>query len=129
MFLGKYKNTVDNKGRLNLPKEFRQKLGKCLIIVNSIFGTNRCLDAFPVGEWASIEKAMSQKPRLNNRSKFQIYYLSGAFECAIDDGRVTIPKTLREYAGIEENVVLGAAGSKFRIWDQGAWINVFKEKP
>ena len=133
MFRGRYEHTVDPKGRLSIPAKFREVLlGKGderLMITNFVVNSRRCLDVYPMDEWLRLEEAVGAKPKFERRMvQFQNYYLGGAVECSVDPhGRVLIPSTLREYAGLKRNVMLVSAAEKFRIWDRGVWQEVFNE--
>ncbi|MEK7207734.1 MAG: cell division/cell wall cluster transcriptional repressor MraZ, partial [Pseudomonadota bacterium] len=42
--------------------------------------------------------------------------------CELDgSGRILLPPPLREFAGLNKDVVLIGQGNKFEIWDEGAW--------
>jgi len=133
MFRGRYEHTVDPKGRLSIPAKFREVLlGKGderLVLTNFVVNSRRCLDVYPMDEWLRLEEAVRTKPKFDRRMvQFQNYYLGGAVECTADaNGRVLIPPTLREYAGLQRNVVVVSAAEKFRIWDKTAWQEVFNE--
>lgn len=36
-------------------------------------------------------------------------------------GRLLLPPELREFAGLERDVVLVGQGNKFELWDEQAW--------
>ena len=58
--------------------------------------------------------------------RFQNYYFAAAHDCVIDkQGRILLPPSLREYAGLNRDVVFTSALEKFRIWDRAQWKQVF----
>ena len=60
---------------------------------------------------------MSSKLRRLNRAIF-----ATAFSTHLDgQGRVALPAPLREYAGIEEDVVVAGANNYLEIWSKDLW--------
>jgi MraZ protein len=133
MFRGSYQHTVDSKGRLSVPAKFREALlGKGddrIVITNFVVDGARCLDVYPLDEWARFEEQIRAKPKFERRMLlFQNYYLGGACECLMDkQGRILIPPLLREYANLKRDVVLVSALEKFRLWNQETWKKLFAE--
>ena len=41
--------------------------------------------------------------------------------------RILIPKSLREYANLEKDIVLVGNLDRFEIWDRGQWDKINKE--
>ena len=127
MFRGRYEHTVDNKGRLSIPSRFRDLLGDRysdhLIVTNF----DRCLVAYPKEEWEILERKAASLPQLKKEVKaFQRYFISGAAECPLDkQGRILIPPTLREYAGLERDVVVVGMLKKIEVWSASRWKEAF----
>ncbi|MGK3947044.1 cell division/cell wall cluster transcriptional repressor MraZ, partial [Streptomyces caeruleatus] len=49
-------------------------------------------------------------------------FLSGAADEVPDkQGRITIPASLRQYAGLTRDLAVIGAGARLEIWDSGAW--------
>ncbi len=133
MFRGSFEHTLDSKGRLSVPARFRDVLiGKGderIVITNFVVDGTRCLDVYPLDEWARFEEEIRKKPKFDRRVVlFQNYYLGGASECIVDkQGRILIPPMLRQYANLKRDVIVVSALEKFRVWDQEAWRKVFTE--
>ena len=54
--------------------------------------------------------------------KFVRFFLAGAATVELDkQGRILIPTVLREFAGLEEDVVVVGVGSRVEIWDKSRW--------
>jgi MraZ protein len=54
-------------------------------------------------------------------------YVSGAVECDVDDsGRILIPPTLREHAGLKKDVLWAGAGKYAELWDSATWKKHFE---
>ncbi|NIR16931.1 MAG: division/cell wall cluster transcriptional repressor MraZ, partial [Desulfobacterales bacterium] len=52
---------------------------------------------------------------------YRRYFISGAQECPLKQGRITIPQDLREIAGLKREVVLVGELRLFEIWDKEKW--------
>jgi MraZ protein len=62
-----------------------------------------------------------------NAIKYIRYFISGAQECPLKQGRITIPPDLRETAGLKKEVVLVGMINKFEIWDREKWEEEFQQ--
>ncbi len=127
MFRGRSKHALDEKGRLAIPARFKEALnGKgvnCLILTNQ----DSCLWAFASDDWKTIEEKASDLSLFDQAvNTYRRYFISGAQECLIKQGRITIPPDLREIAGLKKEVVLVGALKLFEIWDREKWDEEFE---
>jgi MraZ protein len=133
MFRGMFEHTIDEKGRVAIPARFRETLlannDDRLIVTKFIVSSVRCLDVYPYTVWQQLEERLRAQPQFTQRMmKFQNYYFAAAHECTLDkQGRVLLPPTLREYAGLKKDVMFTSALAKFRLWDREQWNRVFGE--
>jgi len=131
MFRGKFEHTIDEKGRVSVPARFRELLQATnddrVVITNFLMASTRCLDVYPHAAWLQLEERLHTKPQFDQRvMRFQNYYVANAHECVLDkQGRILLPTPLREYAGLQRDVVFTSALDKFRIWDRAQWNKVF----
>jgi len=121
MFMGEYSHTIDTKGRLIVPAKFRDSLGDAFMVSKGMDG---CLFVYPLSEWATIEEKFREIPlTTKDARKFSRFFFAGAAECEIDkQGRVLIPGTLKEYAGIEKEVVSVGVLNRIEIWSKQRWL-------
>ena len=116
---------IDPKGRLSFPTTFRKALGSSVevCITNNLYKGHRFLDLYTQNEWKKLEQNISRMPRLKSEVQaFQRFYLSGGELCTLDSqGRVLVPQHLREYASLEQDIVLVGMGHKIEIWNDKAW--------
>lgn len=132
-FRGNFDYSLDEKGRVSVPSQFRSVLSKrntkLLVITNFICDGARCLEAFTEEDWRKFEQNLSKKSRFDPQlKKLENFYLSRAAECSLDSsGRINIPQNLRTYAGLEKDIVFTASLHGFRIWDQRVWNLIFQE--
>ncbi len=117
MFMGEYNHTVDAKGRLIIPSKFRDVLGDTFVVTKGLDG---CLFVYDNAEWNAFEEKLKTLPLTNkNARQFVRFFLAGAAEVEVDkQGRILIPSVLREFAGLEKDVVLIGVASRIEIWDK-----------
>ncbi|GAB6161026.1 division/cell wall cluster transcriptional repressor MraZ [Desulfothermus naphthae] len=121
MFRGHVYRTLDTKGRLILPPEFREivlsqnEAGR--IMLTNLDG---CVVGYTYPKWLELEQSFNEINLLNRRLRdFQRFFISGAKEVVMDSqGRILVPPHLRKYAKLNREVVLAGVGHKFEIWDQ-----------
>lgn len=120
MFLGTYAPKLDEKGRVILPAKFRDELAGGMVVTR---GQDRCLYVFSQREFESVVDKMRQAPVSSKQSRdFQRLFLSGASQEIPDkQNRITLPGSLREYAGLERDLTVIGAGSRAEIWDTATW--------
>jgi MraZ protein len=128
MFRGRYEHTIDAKGRTSLPVRYRDVLASLAerrIVMTSAL--DPCLVAYTTGEWSAFEERLSKLPQFDRHvQKLKRIYVSGAVECEVDDsGRILIPPTLREYAGLHKDVLWAGNGKYAELWDKATWKKFF----
>lgn len=124
MFRGSYEHSVDSKGRVSVPSKFRDIIadrydGRLVMAMDF----DRCLTVYPLEEWEKLEEKIKTLPMMQKEVKdFMRFFFSSATECELDkQGRILIPPTHRERAGITKNVTLVGIINKIEIWDAEAW--------
>ena len=103
MFMGEYSHSIDAKGRLIIPSRFREELGEEFVLTKGLDG---CLSIYPRKEWEAFEQKLSQLPLTNKNARaITRFFVAGAAPCELDrQGRILVPATLREYAGLEKDL-------------------------
>jgi len=120
MFKGQYNHSVDAKGRIIMPAKFREILGEEFVVTKGMDG---CLFVYSNEEWENIENKFRNVSSANKDArKFMRFFFAGAADCEVDkQGRVLIPPKLREYAGLQKEVVLAGVGNRIEIWNAENW--------
>jgi MraZ protein len=120
VFLGTYAPKLDDKGRVILPAKFWDELSNGLVITR---GQERCLYVFTEREFEDVHAKIRQAPVSNKQARdFLRVFLSGASQERPDtQHRITIPSTLRDYAGLGRDLTIIGAGSRAEIWDTDTW--------
>ena len=85
-----------------------------------------CLYAYTFSEWEQVESRILAA-KSANMAEFRRFFLGNSCECMLDNqDRILIPKSLREYAGLEKEIVLVGNLDHFEIWDRAKWDEVNK---
>jgi MraZ protein len=129
VFRGRYEHTIDAKGRTSVPARYRDALsaaGERRVVVTSAL--DPCLVAYSPAEWGSFEDKLAKLPQFDRAvQKLRRIYLSGAVECEFDDvGRILVPPTLRDHAGLKKDVLWAGAGRYAELWDKEEWQRHFE---
>ena len=120
MFFGEFEYRIDQKGRVPFPPRFRAELKQGVVLTP---GIEKCVTAYPLSEWKKLATTLTDgsvapsKIRMLNRAIF-----ATAFSTSIDgQGRVALPLPLRDYAGLEYEVVIIGANNYLELWNKEQW--------
>lgn len=119
-FMGTFRPKLDEKGRLFLPAKFRDALAEGVVVTQ---GQEHCLvvwppEVFDVEADKAAERSMTDKAARG----YQRMFFSGGDEVVPDkQGRVSISAGLREYAGLEKDVVVIGVRNRLEIWNPTSW--------
>ncbi len=130
MFTGHYINTIDDKGRISIPSQFRQAISNQEI--NSLIVTKHfdgCLYGYTLDSWQDILSKVATLPQSKKEVKaYQRFVISSAVECVFDKlGRILIPAKQREYAQISKEVMFAGVGTRIEIWSREVWDKVIED--
>ena len=110
---GKYKHTLDPKGRVFVPAKLREKLGTEFYIAKA---PDACLTIYTEAEWQRLQDHFNELPP--SKSRHMRVFLANVCKCEPDkQGRFLIPTTLRDYAGLKQDVTLIGQAGHAEIWD------------
>ena len=120
MFLGEYSHTIDDKGRLTIPSKFRGAMAAGLVVTR---GFDRSLMLYPLEEWTEMAERLINKPISDSTVRtFRRRLFSGAIDLSPDNfGRIVIPPYLREFAGIDSEVVVAGMYDYVEVWSIDSW--------
>lgn len=137
-FSGEYHVSVDAKGRVSIPSEFRGALAE-QYASDSLFVTRNeeGLIAYPPSSWEEARKKVEALPPGKTRDSYMRARIAPAKECTFNaQGRIQIPQSLRDVAGLEDCAVIVGLGDKVEIWNRAAHAlktaadeNVLNEDP
>ena len=125
MFRGQFSHTVDPKGRLSIPADFREVLADGFGDKLMIAPNGNALEVYPERRWKELEDKIGELPLLDpDRRMFQHRYLSGGKAVMLDpQGRIQIPQNYRERAALVKDVEIVSMMTYFEIWDKERWAH------
>ncbi|WP_028708189.1 division/cell wall cluster transcriptional repressor MraZ [Propionicicella superfundia] len=120
MFLGTYTPKLDEKGRIILPARFREELTAGLVLARN---QERSIVIWPRAVFeAEALRALEGPSTLQKVRDYQRMLAAGATEETPDkQGRITIPPPLRQWAGLERDVVVIGALNRVEVWSPEGW--------
>ncbi|BDR58299.1 division/cell wall cluster transcriptional repressor MraZ [Xylocopilactobacillus apicola] len=126
MFMGEFRHSLDQKGRIIIPANFRNELGKIFIVTRGMDG---CLFIYPQKSWdLLVDKLATLSLTKKDARSFSRFFYSGASECEIDkQGRVNLPQNLITFANLDKDCVILGVNSRVEIWDAKTYEKVDEE--
>lgn len=125
MFRGLTAVSIDAKGRITVPSHYRRMFidesdGELVLTIDT---EERCLLLYPASVWQQIEERLESLPSFNAAARrIQRLLIGHATDLELDrQGRVLLPTLLREYAGLDRNVMLVGQSNKVEIWGEAQW--------
>ena len=118
MITGQYRNALDDKGRLLVPSRLRQSIAGNTLVITS--GLDHCLWLFPPEEWTQLSDQLMEaaSPFTRRARVLQRRIIAPAQEVELDKtGRVLIPPSLKETAGLQKECILHGIKKDIEIWD------------
>jgi len=130
--LGEFDCKLDAKGRLMVPSSLKKQLPNVEaegLVINR--GFEKHLVIYPKKVWEGIVAELSKLNQYEKKTReFIRFFTRGATELNVDaTGRVLLPKSLMEFAGIEGEVVLACQFDKIEVWSKAAYDNLLDNEP
>ena len=119
MFRGGVDHQLDDKGRITIPAKFRSSLSPVCFLTR---GWHGCLFIFPWDKWREIEQRL-EAVRITDMQAIAVQrFFSSGTEVQLDaQGRLFLPPQLREYAGIQKDVVIRGTANRIEVWSKANW--------
>ncbi len=119
-FVGLYRHQIDDKGRLAVPSKMRAQLAGMFHVAQWL---DTCLAILPDDEWDRITSSVAALPMTDPRTRALERRLFGkAVRLELDrQGRILLPQHLREFAGLEGEVVVVGLQNRVELWSQDRW--------
>jgi len=119
-FFGRYEHTIDEKGRITIPSEYREVLGDSVYVTQGFDGN---LQAFHIQMFERLSEQLRSIGFLSPNSRLLRRLLfSNAKQINFDSaGRILIPAFLRETANLEATAMVVGMGEFFEIWTPERW--------
>jgi MraZ protein len=124
MFRGASKVSLDAKGRLAIPSRYRERImARAEGHLVATADLDHCLLIYPLPDWEEIEQKLVDLPGLDKHVR-QLQRLMVGYATELDmdgHGRILVPRELRDFAGLDRQVMLIGQGKKFELWDEERW--------
>jgi len=123
VYFGETAINLDAKGRLAMPMRYREAIQEqCngrLVLTYSAFDSG-ALYLYPEQEWERVRDEVTGLSTFNPGHRSLQRKLVGSASAVEPDGngRIQLPQTLRQVAGLEKRVVLLGMGNRFEIWNE-----------
>ena len=123
MFRGSSFHNLDPKGRLIIPARFRDVLKQSSVDGLMISTMDGALSCYTFEEWRKIEeRILNLTVKGEHLRRFRRIFVGAAHECMLDkQGRILIPPSLRQHAGLKKEVVLVGVLDHFEVWAKKSW--------
>lgn len=125
MFRGINKVSIDGKGRMALPTRLRETLQQVCLgnVVLTIDIREKCLMLYPLAEWEKVQATLTGLANVRSEIRtVQRLLIGHATDLELDSqGRVIIPKLLRDFAELDKKLILLGQGNKIEVWNEALW--------
>lgn len=120
MFLGEYRQAIDGKGGLLLPRQYSVELAGGMVVTR---GFERNLMLFPQPEWHLLAQKVLNRPlsHLQSRSLRRRLFSKAAVINVDKNGRIQIPASLCDFAELDGEVMLAGMYDYLEIWSMRLW--------
>jgi len=120
MFLGQFYHSLDEKGRITIPANFRELMSDGAYVTQGFDQNLKLLTEQAFNEMAEKVNALSETdPKIRMLRRL---FFSSAGKVDLDRlGRVLIPQFLRSFAKLEKDAVVVGVGEAIEIWSPAAW--------
>lgn len=116
--MGTYYQSMDVKGRMSFPVKFREIIGERFIVTR---GIDKCLLVFSPEDFDALNEKFRGMPLAQGRDIIRFFTGSASETEADKQGRILVPQPLREWAGLEKDIVVLGLTDRCEIWDKTKW--------
>jgi MraZ protein len=126
MLLGEHEHSLDDKNRLTLPAKLRSAFEDGVVVTKGLDG---CLFAYPRAAWDEVASRLQGLDTLDPGARvMQRRFFAGASTGELDrQGRLVIPATLIEHAGLGRELTVAGVYDHLEIWDRAKWRQQVQE--
>jgi MraZ protein len=120
MFLGQYQHSIDDKGRLMVPARFRELLAGGAYLTQ---GFDKCLMVMTEAHFKQVAERITSMSLTDPTARLlRRLIFSTAYSVEVDKvGRILVNGNLRQFAGLENNVIVAGQGEYFEVWAPAEW--------
>ncbi len=108
-----------------LPTRLRETLQQVCLgnVVLTIDIREKCLMLYPLAEWEKVQATLTGLANVRSEIRtVQRLLIGHATDLELDSqGRVIIPKLLRDFAELDKKLILLGQGNKIEVWNEALW--------
>lgn len=127
MFLGTHPSRIDSKGRLSIPAPFRAVLkqknaGEDASVILRPSHLHACVEGWTADTFSTLsESLMEHDPFSSEFEDLSVSLYADAYPVNCDpEGRISLPKSLKQHASLAGAIVFMGLGRIFQIWSPEA---------
>jgi MraZ protein len=126
VFVGSYKHTIDNKGRVNVPRKFLDQF-RDPNEARRFFATkglDDCVFLFPREQWELVAAQVRGSSLGSEEARaFSRQFFAWTRELDVDAaGRILLPKDLKDQAAIADEVLFVGVDTRIELWAPSRWL-------
>lgn len=120
LFLGEFTHKIDSKNRIMMPSEFRAQLNEEFFITK---GPENSLIIYTNEEFQKQSQRLDDLVNENKKNRaIKRLFFSSTVKASLDkQGRVLLNKNLKDYAEIDNEVMIIGNNLTIEIWDSKKW--------
>lgn len=124
LFVGRYANRIDKKGRVSVPKPFRDAFeGQAFngVFVYPLFKFNAC-EACGEDFMTRLSDSLEDLPMFSDEQDDLSVILESAHRLPFDpEGRIALPPEILKATGVTSQALFVGRGRRFHIWEPKAY--------
>jgi MraZ protein len=120
LFRGSFPYQIDDRGRVPIPPRYRSEFATGALLVQA---PENCIQVFTDSAWETEAAVLEQlSPESEDARNALRDFYGNTHEVPKDSqGRIVIPPQLREYAGLDKDVLVVGVKDRLEIWDRQAY--------
>jgi MraZ protein len=127
VFYGEYEVSITSGGRIALPKRIREGMKENVFVITKGFG--KCLAGYEKASWEArvdglLDVSLLEKENIDKR---RVLFSSTVYLEIDDQGRIVLPRNLKEYAALLKKAIIVGIGDHFEIWEKRHWTEYLTE--
>ena len=129
MLSGEFRHNIDPKNRLFIPAKHREELtlgNECFMVAKSI--RENCLKVYSMSEWEEYISPIRKMERKDSERILRALHKDAVQVSPDSQGRIVLPPTLVQYAGIVKGAVIVGCGAYGEIWAEEAYEAMLEEE-
>ena len=129
MLSGEFKHGIDPKNRLFIPAKHREELTattESFMVAKSI--REKCLKVFSMSEWEAYISPITKMERKDSERILRALHRDASQVTPDSQGRIVLPPSLIQHAGITKGAVVVGCGTYAEIWSEELYDKALEDE-